>query len=236
MFLKKLNFFQKLDSRTCSLKPAQHLKMKGLPWCLPPSLTLKACLYKPKIEIRLHVDTLTCMSQPCNYLTSLRHTVCSHLENLTHQKWRWQHIDTVFFLASTDPTSSIRIIHVQRKRKRGESIPNQLDASIPSGSRRRLRCVDRCGTSGHATFRADLPWWNRRRIHRWHRRLRRKVRSGETCVQHLKSKADHRSIFASILSLADFWVDFFFGTKIELEIWRRYYWLDKMDQFSKLKL
>lgn len=93
--------------------------------------------------------------------------------------------------ASTDPTLSIRIIHVQRKRKR--------DESIPSGSRRRLRCVDRW-LSGHATFRADLPWCRGGRIHRWHRRIRREVRSGETCIQHLKSKAETRSIFASILS------------------------------------
>ena len=72
------------------------------------------------------------------YLTSLRHTVCSHSENLTHQKWRWRHIyiyvysiyiyiyTQSFFVASTDSTLSIRIIHFPKKNAMNHDEPTLM--------------------------------------------------------------------------------------------------------------
>lgn len=121
MYLQKFNFLQKLDSRTCSPQacPApgnERIALMFASISAPQSLLIQAqdwnktaCWYS-----YLYVSTM--------YLTSLRHTVCSHSENLTHQKMTLTtYIHNHFFVASTDPTLSIRIIHLQRKRKRHES-------------------------------------------------------------------------------------------------------------------
>lgn len=152
------------------------------------------------------------------YLTSLRHTVCSHLENLAHQKWRWSTYTLCLFCFNWSNFEYPNPSFSKKNQTRGSSwwtnlmhpfqfsnyqliwISTQFGLSKPSGAFRRLRCVDRCGSSGRsAPFRADLPARCSWRIRRWHGWFRREVGSGETCVQHLKSKA-YRSIFASILS------------------------------------
>ena len=205
---KEFNFRPKLDSQTCSLKLALHLEIKdikGLPWCLPPSLPPKACWNNLKIKIRLHVATLTCIRfKPCNFIETYS---MQSLGESSPPKMAVTTFSTFFVSQLTKLWVSESLVFKKKNRINWSIMMNQPDASIPristqlshfglqispkpSGSRRRFRRGDRCSSGPPTRRRADLPWCFRRRprIHRCFHGWGREVRSGETCIQHLKSK------------------------------------------------